>query len=177
MLITSFLISFYVRLSILLLIIINLLGFASLPLGYGEQLINTNPLLWLFVPDCQLSVLFFAIGLITNNDELLSLGVLSVIKYGFWTIIVLLINYSFFVNVFWLLFTPHLFMITEGFLFFNRIRFSWITALFFVINDLSDYLFNTHPFIPNHLLLMSIITPLISLILLLVSWHKNRLAV
>ncbi len=164
------------KLGVLLLIIINFLGFASLPIGYGEQLINTNPLLWLFVPDCQLSVLFFALALITGNDELLSLGVLSVIKYGLWTIIVLLINYSFFINSFWLLFIPHLFMIIEGLFFFSKARFSWITALFFIINDLSDYLFNTHPFIPNHLLLMSIITPLISVTLLLVSWRMNRLA-
>lgn len=156
----------------ILIILLNVLGFLTFPVFYGSQILNTNPGLWVFVPDCQLAALLFAIALITKKDWLANLGFMISLKYGLWTIIALLtyINYyltptntfSFFIDL-----IAHVLLVTQVVLLKNKIRFNKAIIpglIFLILNDLSDYLLGTHPPLPDYSVpLMSIVTPLLTL--------------
>jgi uncharacterized membrane protein YpjA len=165
------------------LVIGNCLAFLTFAYFYGPQIQQTNPLLWIFIPDCQLAALFFAItgSLILagkENDCMTQLGIASSIKYGLWTLIVLLGNIGYYLNInpetLFILITGHIILFLQTVLIFNKFKLSKesipaFTYLF--LNDASDYLLGTHPPVPPGFLgITTIITPLITIGLILVSY-------
>lgn len=156
---------------LIIIISLNFLGFLTFPFFYGNQILATNPLLWLFVPDCQLAALIFGLSLIIKRDWLKNLGFMISLKYGLWTILALLIyiNYYLTPTNFWDFFIDliaHVLLVVQVILLKNKIKFnkSIIPGLvFLLLNDLSDYLLGTHPPLPDYAIpLFSVITPLIT---------------
>lgn len=153
---------------ILWILIINLIGTGFGFWWYKDQLSSTPYLYWLFTPDCPLYTLFFALLLISallranckqislKGDLFSSLVFIGLIKYGIWTIFVLVIA----------LLTPgvsrqpidlillvgHGGMLAEGIVFLplKKLRFLPITiSLFwFILNDYFDYFKGVHPTLP-----------------------------
>lgn len=169
----------------LTIVILNVLGFLTFPIYYGAQITRTNPLLWLFVPDCQLSALLFgaALFLIMIKKEvkwLTQLGILSSIKYGLWTIIVLLPNMNFYITIggeldYYAVLISHFFLLAQTIIIIKKLKFNkqiLPAVIFLALNDASDYLLSTHPYLPSEFIpVMGIITPLITLGLTLMSHY------
>jgi len=163
------------------LVIINLIGFANIGAYYGQQLTETNPLLWIFTPDCPLASLFFATALLLillgkEQKALTQLGIATSIKYGLWTLIVLIPNINYYGNTIntWFLIITHALMIIQTIFVIKHFKLSKhsIPAFtYLLINDLSDYLLNTHPPLPqNYIPFMSFMTPTITIITILISY-------
>ena len=150
---------------VLLLLIINIIGFFYGLYYYQVQLEETNPLLWVFTLDSPLPVLLFAFVcyFLYRKKEpprlLIIFAIIGLIKYGFWTDLALLLEWNYFYG-----FSPlitsmniplHAGMILEGILLLpllkkeKIIRNLSIAAAFFLINDYLDYFFGTVTSIPN----------------------------
>lgn len=150
---------------------LNVFGFLSFLIYYGAQLMKTFPLLWLFVPDCQLSALFFALALLSRKDWLVNLGFAAAIKYGFWTLLVMLSFMNYYLTPenaieYWIIIASHIVLMLEAFLLSRKLKSgrALIPAFTFLfLNDFSDYVLGTHPPLPDYAVpLMSIATPLIT---------------
>lgn len=148
------------------LIIMNLVGFIiGVLFSYGPQLIDTNPLLWVFVPDCPLAALLFAASLIMlsrgqTNNALFTLSIISGFKYSIWTFIATINYWGFYVtsttglilnliNLF-----NHAILFAEQFILIRHVKLDLRSLLpitaFLIIQDLMDYLVGTHPLLPNY---------------------------
>jgi uncharacterized membrane protein YpjA len=129
---------------------------------YREQLLSTTPLLWVFVPDCPLASLFFAVSLLflyfkKRFHWFYFLSAAMAFKYGFWTVFVLSVfPWHYFspqtALLYGVLFVAHLGLMIEPIALIGRIEFKkWFlfpTALFLFLNELSDYFLVTHPPLP-----------------------------
>lgn len=144
---------------------------------YGEALKSVNPVLAVFVPDCPLYALLFAVAL-----ALMCLGrrlnlfyflvFIGALKYGFWTMFVLVkySDYYFTQNslLYSILFVSHLGLFLETVLLLGKITLKKshlpIALVWFLMNDLADYVLKTHPPLPEEALqYMFIATVLMSL--------------
>ena len=119
----------------------------------------TNPLLWVFVPDCPLAALLFAAALLLlafnkRSDTFFLLSFVSGIKYSVWTIFTILFYWSFYVgpdNFIEQLINigAHVLLFLEQFLLLGLVKVDLkklsIVLGFLLANDLSDYLLGTHP--------------------------------
>ncbi len=129
---------------------------------YGQQLLTTNPLLWVFVPDCPLYAFLFALALILLSEKTKAgwfyfLVFVGAVKYGFWTMFVLA-NYSYYYFtpelslMYGVLFISHLVLFAEPLVLLGRIsvkRETLALAIFwFLLNDWVDYSLGTHPPVP-----------------------------
>ncbi|MFH1695079.1 MAG: DUF1405 domain-containing protein [Candidatus Micrarchaeota archaeon] len=145
------------------LILANLIGAVyGFVFYYGKQFLETPLYLWLFVPDCPLFSLFFAICLLLillkkENSFFFFLSLAGALKYGFWTVFVLLFFNEFYFTpenflVYSVLLISHIFLFIESFLLIKKIKFKFyfflLSLLFFIANDLSDYFLNTRPGLP-----------------------------
>jgi len=146
-----------------LLIAINLLGFFYGVYYYGDQLAQTAPALWLLVIDCPLQALLFAIVLFLaisgkGSGFLTTLTAVGSLKYGTWTMFVILFHGDYFLAGtlalgYSLIFVSHLGQFLEG-LFLSGVRKTsagvMMAILFlYLLNDYSDYAWGTHPLIPE----------------------------
>ncbi len=122
-----------------LIFFINLLTFFTFIFYYGPQILRTNPLLWVFVPDCQISALL--IGLSMYIKRLRFIASAMAFKYGLWTMIIV---WAF--KLPFSLFITHLFLFVESFLISGKPYKISISYLF--LNDFSDYFLGTHPYLP-----------------------------
>ncbi len=155
---------FYNPLMLNALIVFNLLGAVWGFIWYWSQLADTPWYLLIFVPDCPLQALIFAIFLkvypfrtratTAYEDFLVWLAVLGAIKYGLWTEIILgqaIVANSYSTDTL-ILFASHFGMTLEGLIYFPRgkRRFRPIIAvsLWFLANDGCDYFLGTHPVLP-----------------------------
>lgn len=146
------------------IVIGNLVGaFYGFFFYYGQQLMNSNILLWVFVPDCPLVALLFAVAMIGikfKKKQLQWFYFLSfafALKYAFWTVFVLW-NYSWYYFtpeasfMYSVLFVSHILLFVEQFLLLNKIQakkfFLAIALVFLLANDFSDYLLGIHPPLP-----------------------------
>ncbi len=168
----------------LTIVILNILGFLTFPAYYGVQISRTNPLLWVLVPDCQLSALFFGLALfliIIKKEQkwLTQLGMLSSIKYGLWTLIAMLPNMNYYISIssyfdVYAVIISHVFLLIQTIIIIKKLSFnkqSLPAFIFLILNDASDYLLGTHPYLPKEFIpAMSIITPLITLGLILMAY-------
>lgn len=155
---------FYHPLMLTVLILFNLLGTVWGIIWYGPQLAITPWYLMLFVPDCPLQALIFAVFLkaypfrssstVAWQDFLAWLAVLGAIKYGLWTQIILgqaVAADSYSADTLMLL-ASHFGMMMEGLIYFPLgLRRFWpvvAVGLWFAVNDGFDYLLDTHPALP-----------------------------
>ena len=133
-------------------IILAAANIAGIVLGfmvYSQQLKNTNPLLWLLVIDCPLAAVFYLIWLFGFKNKYFELlARLSLIKYGLWTLFVVLTSWDYFNSKYvFVIILFHLGMIIEGVLKTSvfEIKHYAPAFVFFIINDFSDYFLSTHP--------------------------------
>jgi len=148
---------------VLFLILINFLGFLFGIYYYMPQLGDTPQYMWLLVIDCPLYVVLFSIILPLEllerplPDILKFITSVGLFKYGLWTVIVILLHFDFFFSInplaYSLLLPMHVGMILESILLFSLFRSTTpstlFVILFFILNDLSDYVIGTLPRIPE----------------------------
>ncbi|MEM2974094.1 MAG: DUF1405 domain-containing protein [Candidatus Micrarchaeia archaeon] len=139
---------------------------------YWDRLASTSFPLIIFVPDCPLYVLLFAISAIIvkagirhwASDILIFISSAGLAKYAVWTMFVILFFNQYFLapEVAWLytaLFVAHLLTLLETFAFVGRFdirrlgtKFTVlciaVAVVWLVLNDVSDYVLDTHPTLP-----------------------------
>jgi uncharacterized membrane protein YpjA len=169
---------------LLLLIAINLVGFIFGIYYYMPQLAVTPSYLWLLVIDCPLYVFLFALVLVCLlvrfrlQDVLIFAIFVGLIKYGLWTVLVILLHSSLFFSVdaamYCFLLVSHVGMMAESVVLWGSFRptvyNTAAVALFFLANDISDYVYGTLPTIPQtwvpalfvESLLVSVLIPLLA---------------
>lgn len=130
---------------------------------YGAQLASKNPLLWIFVADCPLYALLFACCLLLlrsgkNPQWFLFLVSAGAVKYGIWTVFVLLYFPQFYFApaaalLYFALLLAHIGLLAEPLLFAGRApaRKSYLVAAlaWSLLNDFADYFLALHPPIPQ----------------------------
>lgn len=141
----------------------------------------------IFVPDCPLYTLLLTAVLILHkvhkkNTILSTITYIGLIKYGFWTILtVLLYRDQFFTQdplLYSILFVLHIGMIIESSLIPDISKFTkkalMIALTWFLVNDIMDYFGGTLPYIPNttYFNLLAIESFLMTIILVIYS-KKN----
>lgn len=147
-----------------LVILANLAGAAyGVIFYYGARLASTNPALWLFIADCPLYALLFAVALaLALADKhhglfyfLVSVGAL---KYGFWTLFVISAFPDFYFSagatfLYSALFLAHIGMMAEPVLLLGKFKpkkyFVAVSLFWFLLNDFADYFFALHPPLPG----------------------------
>ncbi len=143
---------------------LNIAGFLyGITLFYPLQLLSASPFLWIFIPDCPLFALTFALSLLFLRlgkrwNFFYFLSFAGGLKYGFWTVFVLAFYSSFYFSpqtalMYGALFVAHIFLFLEQFALPGKVRVkAWFlpaALLFFFLFDVPDYLFFfTHPPLP-----------------------------
>ena len=149
--------------SLYFILLANLIGAVyGFVFYYGAKFSSIPLHLWLFLPDCPLFSLFFALAILLilikkENSLFFFFTLIGSLKYGFWTVFVLLYFNSFYFTpqnsfMYSVLLIAHIFLFFEAFLLIKKIKFKIsyliIPLLFFLANDFSDYFLNTHPPLP-----------------------------
>ena len=125
---------------------------------YGEQLMSTDLLLWVFVPASPIATLFFAASIYLNLKDrglpvLDALAFVSNFKYGLWTVFCLIYYSEIFftsnsVGLYNFMLLSHFAMAAQAFLVFKwgniGVKALVGAFLWYVFNDLIDYTFSTH---------------------------------
>jgi uncharacterized membrane protein YpjA len=138
---------------LLILILINV-GAALFSIKYYlPQLMNTNPLLWVFVPDSIVATLIFAVALFLLykkklSESIAALAIMGMWKYGLWSLFVLFSAGNNFFD-YWYFYLGHFLMIVETIVLYKKNKIVFYAfgpaLLFFVANDILDYFFDLHP--------------------------------
>jgi len=129
---------------------------------YSQQFLSFSPLLWIFIPDCPLYALFFAIIALMllfhkRNNLFFFVSFVGALKYGFWTLFVLLYFNSFYFSpssslMYSVLFIAHMGLMLECILLLGRtqVKFSFllVSLFWFLLNDFADYFLAAHPVLP-----------------------------
>ncbi len=145
------------------LAIINAIGFIYGIYFYYYQLVQWPPQLWVFILDSPIPVLLFGIFCATLLAKrklpqwLLVLTAVGLIKYGLWTVIVLLAYWNaFYVAspfIYALNLPLHIGMLIEGLLLMKWIKKDAVyfipAAVFFFFNDFLDYAAGAHTYVPR----------------------------
>jgi len=132
---------------------------------YGPVLLSAPPSLLIFIPDCPLFALLFALSMLAvryapgrfNLFNFLTFA--GCLKYGFWTVFVLTFFKSFYaptpedVPLAAMLVVSHIFLFFEAFLLASYVRPKLWHVLavlsFMLLSDSVDYLLGAHPPIPS----------------------------
>ncbi len=145
------------------LAIINLIGFVYGIHYYSQQLSVTPMYLWVFTLDSPLPVLAFAfIAYLFYSGKkvpqwLLFLAIVGLVKYGFWTELVIFLFRDYFFAAAPVIYAMnlilHIGMIAEGAVLISRLNPKssdmLVVLAFFLLNDILDYFFGTLPIIPG----------------------------
>ena len=167
---------------LLLLVIVNLLGFLAGMSVYYPQMTETSPYLWIIVVDCPLAVLLFAIVCsliclkvkIPNILEFLTSVYL--IKFGIWTMLTIALYWNYysayeFLGI--LTFILHAGMVLEGIILIPRIspnKYNTVILLaLLLLNDYFDYFLGTYPVVPPEYLGFLMTESFISTVLIIPS--------
>ncbi len=151
------------KLLIPFLIAVNLAGaLFGFFIYYAPQLSATPLALWIFVPDCPLYVLVFALalGLLwlgVENDLFSFIVSAGLLKYGAWTLFALAYLNGYFFSaelalMSGMLFMLHIGMAAEGFVLRVRRCGAAVLAVglaWFLLNDFFDYFVGTMPYLPS----------------------------
>jgi len=167
----------------LFIVAINIAGFIYGFIHYSKQVVDFPEYLWLFILDCPLAVLFaawvFLMFIFKQGSQVLTaLASFGCIKYGIWTVGVLLffspryLSPELFFASFSLI-LMHLLMIVEGaFLRVDNLkRYAILIALaFFLFNDVLDYVvLETHPNLidetPEKISILAVLTFILTFII------------
>ena len=150
------------------LILVNIAG-TAFGFYYYQDLLLSNPFhLWPVIPDSPLSTLFIAFSLFLHlknheNRVVDALAVISNIKYGLWTVFVLLYMSQGFLSytslpMYIFLIGSHLAMFLQAFLVldYSEISLKEIipVGMFFLVNDFIDYSFGVHAYLPREISFM-----------------------
>jgi len=125
---------------------------------YGDQIISTDPILWIFVPASPIATLLFAGSIYLNADDiglpiLDALAFVSNLKYGLWTVFCLTYYSEIFftgnsVGLYSFMLVSHFAMAVQAFLLFKweniDFRALILASGWYLFNDLIDYSFGTH---------------------------------
>lgn len=126
---------------------------------YADQFAMHPLYLAIFVPDCPLYVfltLLIVFGLV-KNDLVSFIVSIGMVKYGLWTVFVLLFHSSYYFapdifNMSVILVLGHIGMALEGLAILPRKRLGALALVlavgWFLLNDFSDYFLGTVPLIP-----------------------------
>ena len=171
---------------LLLAIIANLIGaYFGFFVYYKEQIMATPLPLLAFTADCPLAVLLFAAALLLHligkkNNFLSFLAAAYCLKYGFWTVAVILyFNQLYFEPENWALYATmlitHFGMALESFALVGKIevkkKYLMIVLGWFLLNDYMDYFWGMRPWtVPNDGLLLPF-TVLLSIGSALILYH------
>jgi uncharacterized membrane protein YpjA len=144
-----------------LLLFINLSGTVYGYDWYKWQLVITEPIYWLFVPDSPTASLFFTIAiigwLINRNFRLIeALALITLVKYGLWAVvmnILTLIETGSIGWVGWMLIISHFAMAVQAILYIPFYKFGFghiaLAAIWTLHNDVVDYVFGQMPIYSN----------------------------
>lgn len=146
------------RNTLFLIVLVNLLGTVFGFYYYSEQLISTDPLLWIFVPASPIATLLFAASIYLNADDrglpiLDALAFISNLKYGLWTVFVLSYYSEIFfsadsIGLYVFMLVSHFGMALQAFMVFEwrNIGLKALSGAFlwYLFNDFIDYNFGTH---------------------------------
>lgn len=139
--------------------IINLFG-SAFGYYYYKNLLAASPMWqWIFIPDSPNSTLLFSIALflilINKKSSILSaLSSVYVMKYGLWTMFVILYSSDYFLSpslagYYWLMFWLHLGMVIEPIILLHTIKpekgVLLIPLAWLLLNDFFDYYLGTTP--------------------------------
>lgn len=144
-----------------ILILVNLAGVIAGFYYYAPQLSRVHPLLWFFVPDCPLYLLFFVIILVVKTPEWVE-GLISagMIKYAAWSM------FYYFLHPQTLFLFPsiaglfgHGLMVFQALHFLHKSTIDWrVTLSWFFFNDALDYFAGTRPLVVNELFRTSLLS-------------------
>jgi uncharacterized membrane protein YpjA len=144
----------------LLALLINALAVLAGVYFYSDQLLQTAPQLLIFVPDCPLYV-FLSILIIlgiARNDIFSFIVSAGMVKYGLWTVFVILFHWDAYSQPLFLwtsiiFIIGHLGMALEGLALLPKKRISALALYaaigWFLLNDYMDYAVGTVPPIPR----------------------------
>lgn len=140
-----------------ILLFINIFGTVYGYDWYMWQLVDTEPIFWLFVPDSPTASLFFALAiigwLINRNFKLIeALALITLVKYGLWAVVMnllTLIETGSIDWVGWMLVGSHFAMAVQAVLYSKLYKFTGIhiaiAAIWTLHNDVIDYVFGQMP--------------------------------
>jgi uncharacterized membrane protein YpjA len=146
------------------LIIVNLAGTAYGFFYYRYQLMDSNLVLWPLITDCPNASFLFALAALMiyfgrKRDNLSFFASANMVKYGIWTMAILLYHRDFFFAperylLYSGIFITHFFLVLEAIPLRNSIssiKRSGVAAtlLWLLANDFFDYVLETHPYIPE----------------------------
>lgn len=174
-----------------LVVLVNLGGTVFGFYYYWAQLMATNPILWVFVPDCPLYTLLFVPAVVLLRVGRLprvfgGLVAAGLVKYGLWTVFVILYYSEYFLapasrSLYLVLLFLHVGMAVEAGLVLDDGLSGlemWVVLGWLLVNDLVDYGLGVHPIIP--ISGMGVVIGVTVLLSLASTWAvsvKNRLQV
>lgn len=128
---------------------------------YKQQLMESPKWLLPFVPDSPTSSLFFTIVLLLwlfrkSSPVIEMMAVMTSFKYGVWAVVVLIlygVDDGYILPANYMLIFSHAGMAAEVLLYNFAYRFQWrhvwIGAVWLLLNDFFDYVFNVHPWLED----------------------------
>jgi len=149
------------RLLLALVMVVNIFG-VVFGFYYYQDLLLSSPLWALpFIPDSPLSTLLFALSIFLlligrKSDVITALASVYVIKYGLWTMFVILYYSYYFLtpalaDYYWLMFVLHFGMVLEPVLILHTIRRSrlvfFVPLTWLLLNDIIDYRLGMNPLV------------------------------
>jgi|TARA_B100000959_G_C14957013_1_gene614166 uncharacterized membrane protein YpjA len=153
------------RILLILVLIANIFG-VGFGFYYYQGLLANAPIWALpFIPDSPISTLFFSLAILLilinrKSDIVTSLASVYVMKYGIWTMFVILYYpYHFLTpqlaNYYWLMFILHFGMVIEPILILHTMKrkkmILLVPIVWLLLNDLIDYGLNMNPLEPYSL--------------------------
>jgi len=119
---------------------------------YSTQLSQSNPVLWIFIADCPLAAILFALNLFliargVKLPWLCFLSIMASVKFSIWTLFVLIQSNDLF-SLWWIA-VVHILLLFETIILIGvvdfRVKHVLLALVLFLIGDLFDYVLGTHP--------------------------------
>jgi len=138
---------------LMLLMLINFIAGIYSISYYLWKLEETNPLLWIFVIDCPLYAIVFGVLILTKIKEknyplLGAISIFGSIKFSLWTLFVVFLTTN--PLLYLHLIVGHILLISEIIIFYKqfilKLKYLLLVVAWFLLNDVIDYFFGTHPF-------------------------------
>lgn len=146
---------------LLFLIIVNAAGTVYGYYWYAAQLASSPWYFWPVIPDSPTSSLFFTAALVCfwrreRAPLLEAFAALLSLKYGIWAVAIILFfarQTGVMTGIDWMLSLSHLGMAAEAILFLPRYSFKgkeiMLAGGWLLLNDVLDYAFDVHPWLPD----------------------------
>lgn len=178
---------------LLTVILINIMGTAFGFYYYKYAFETHPPYLWIFLPDSPLATGLFAASLLLlymnrHNNLLALVGSINTMKYGFWTLLVIIYFSDFFLEpsrrfFYYLMFLLHFMMIIQPALIIHKLDLNKSTLAlalaWILLNDIMDYVFfltplYMFPFQKNDIMIIGGITTISSLAIITTLFYLQK---